>query len=72
MGQLLSWWGTGSYPQKEGEDIITKEGEDIPKKESDFVSVVRKVFGGKPWMSYIASTTRSRGKTSSTSFGLDR
>jgi len=47
VGHLLSWWGTGSDSQKEGEDVITKEGEDIPRNESDFVSVVRKVFGGK-------------------------
>ena len=56
VGHFLGWWGTGEDSQKEGEDDIntkegedeiTKEGEDIPKKESDFVSVVRQVFGGK-------------------------
>ena len=37
----------GAQFAKEGGDQFSKEGEDIPKKESDFVSVVRQVFGGK-------------------------
>ena len=42
---LLGLWGAGLDSDKE--EVITKEGEDVPKKESDFVSVVRQVFGGK-------------------------
>ena len=54
VGQFFSWWVTGqdSYTgedevEKEGGDKAAEERKDIPQKESDFVSVVRQVFGGK-------------------------
>ena len=37
----------GDEIKKESEDEVAKGGEKIPKNESDFVSVVRQVFGGK-------------------------